>query len=410
MAQRDSDQIVKKDRKFGINWVKSAANIFVALLIFVLGIGVGNGRVAFGSDAIFRKSLQKGLPNNLDYSSVEQVYDLLKLDFDGQLDQTKLLDGLKSGLTQASGDNYTEYFNPEQAKALNDDLNGAFTGIGAKLGKENGAIIIMSPLPGYPAEKVGLRAKDIIAKINDETTQNMTIDEAVKKIRGKVDTEVSLTIIRNDKKLDFKITRQQIIVPSVEYQILDGNIGYLQITQFNTDTTELAQKAANEFKQKNVKGVMLDMRGDPGGYLDAAVDVASLWLPAGKTVLSERRGGVVIKSYEAKGSSTLLGIPTVVLIDGGSASASEIVAGALKDNGVATLIGEKSFGKGSVQNIEKLLDGSALKVTIARWYTPNGQNIDKQGIEPDQKVERSEDDFKNNRDPQKDAAINFLKK
>ena len=183
----------------------------------------------------------------------------------------------------------------------------------------------------------------------------------------------------------------------------------MTISRFSDDTGVLASKAASDFKSKGVKGVVLDLRGNPGGYLDAAVDVSSLWLPNGKTVLQERRDGKVVKTYKSTGNDTLQGIPTVVLIDDGSASASEITAGALHDNGVASLIGVKSFGKGSVQEPQARTDGSLLKITVARWYTPNGKNIDKEGISPDQKVDRSLDDIKANKDPQLDAATAKLK-
>ena len=183
----------------------------------------------------------------------------------------------------------------------------------------------------------------------------------------------------------------------------------MQITRFGDDTVAKAKQAAEQFKQAGVKGVVVDVRSDPGGLLDASIDVSSLWLQD-KTVLTERRGGQVVKTYKSKGTATLAGVPTVVLIDEGSASASEIMAGALRDNNVATLIGAKSFGKGSVQQLVKFLEGDELKVTIARWYTPSGKNIDGQGIEPDQKVERTDEDFKAGRDPQLDAALQFLKK
>ena len=198
--------------------------------------------------------------------------------------------------------------------------------------------------------------------------------------------------------------REEINIPSVESKIIDGNIGYMKIIRFGDDTAELARKAADQFKADGVKRVILDLRGNPGGYLDASVDVSSLWMQD-KIVLTERRDGVIIKTYKTRGSSPLLGIPTVVLIDEGSASASEITAGALRDNNAATLIGVKSFGKGSVQQPQNLDNGGILKVTIARWFTPNGKNIDKQGIQPDKKVEISEEDIKAGRDPQLDAAI-----
>ncbi len=386
------------------------AGILIAILIFVLGIKIGDG--SWKPNRIVNKaSQQKGLPADLDYSSVEQAYDALKEDYDGELDSAKLMDGLKQGLAQSTGDPYTEYLSAEKAKEFDDELNGTFSGIGAELSKDQSAIVVVSPIAGFPAEKAGLKSKDIIFKINDEIATDLTISEAVNKIRGQVGTKVKLKVVRGgSQELDFEITREQITVPSVESEIIDGNIGYLKVSRFAEDTTDLAQQAALKFKQASVKGVILDLRNDPGGLLPASVDLASLWLPKGKLVLQERRGDTVIRTYESKGYATLQGIPTVVLINEGSASASEIAAGALKDNEAAKLIGVKSFGKGSVQQLARLPDGGVLKITIARWYTPNGKNIDKEGITPDQEVKRSDEDFKNDRDPQKDAAIQLLKK
>jgi carboxyl-terminal processing protease len=216
-------------------------------------------------------------------------------------------------------------------------------------------------------------------------------------------------MVRDKQDLSFTLTRADIKVPSVKSEILDGNIGYMQITQFSDDTATLAQQAAANFKDKQVKGVILDMRGNPGGLLDGAVEVSSLWLPSDKTVLQEKRGGQVVHTYKSNGNNVLQGMPTVVLINDGSASAAEITAGALHDNKVATLMGIKSFGKGSVQQVQPLSSGAEMKVTIARWYRPNGQNIDKKGIKPDKEVKLSNDDFTHGRDPQKDAALNALR-
>jgi carboxyl-terminal processing protease len=247
-----------------------------------------------------------------------------------------------------------------------------------------------------------------VAAINGKTTQGMTIDATVTKIRGNPGTNVTLTIVRGSAKpFDVTITRQKITVPSVKYEE-ESDICYRKISQFTQDTADLAQKGAQEFKSKNIKGVVLDLRGDPGGYLDAAVRVSSLWLNQGQTVVSERRGNTVVGSETALGGNILKGLPTVVLIDDGSASASEITAGALRDNGAAQLVGVKSFGKGSVQQVEDFKDGSELKVTIARWYTPDGKNIDKQGIKPDVTVTISDADAAAGKDPQKDKALQIL--
>lgn len=379
----------------------------IAVLIFILGIGIGSGTIMISSPA---QSGNKSLPEDLNYTSVEQLYDLLKSQYDGKLDARTLEDGMRAGLVRAAGDPYTQYFTADEAKEFNQELSGSFTGIGAELGEnDKGDLIIVAPIKGFPAEKAGLRPQDVIVSIDGKSTADMTINEAVKHIRGEKGTDVTLRILRNkDEDQSFKITRDEIKIPSVKWEVTDG-VGYLQIAQFGQDTVGLTRKAAQEFKDKKVRGVVLDMRGNPGGLLDAAVDVASLWLPNGKTILTQKQGGVTVESYIARGAPLLQGMRTAVLIDAGSASASEIVAGALRDNKAATLYGEKSYGKGSVQEIHNLPNGEEVKITIARWYRPNGQNIDKKGIKPDHEIKLSEDDYKQDRDPQKDAAFQFVK-
>ena len=385
------------------------ASILAGVIIFGLGVNVGNGRIAISQDKPIKGN---NLPDNLDYASVEAVYDKLRTEYDGKLDQATLMDGLKEGLAQATGDPFTEYFNSKDAKDFNDELNGSFTGIGAELGKNaDGNIEIISPIAGFPADKAGLKAKDVIAEINGENAATTTVNDAVKKIRGEAGTNVKLKVIRNkSQSLDFDITRAVINIPSVKDEITADNIGIMTISRFGSDTADLARKAAEKFKAANVKGVVLDLRGDPGGLLDAAESVSSLWLDPSQTVLLEKRDDVVVKTYRAEGNPVLKGVKTVVLIDSGSASASEITAGALHDNKAATLIGVKSYGKGSVQQLLQLSGGAMLKVTSAHWFTPSGKGINKIGIDPDQKIDRSDDDLKNNKDPQKDAALSFIKK
>ncbi len=380
--------------------------LLLALFIFAVGVSVGDGRITTHQKSVVGASL----PSKLDYSSVDQLYKSLKINYDGKLTETQLEDGLKHGLATATKDPYTVYFTAKEAKDFNDQLNNSFSGIGAQLGQDKeGNLEIIAPIDGLAADKAGLKALDLIATINGTSTSGMSVDEAVSKIRGPKDTKVKLQIIRNHaQSLDFTITRADISLPSVKSKILDGNIGYLQISSFSPDTADLATKAATDFKAKNVKGIVLDLRNDPGGLLDAAVKVSSLWLPAGAKVLDEKQGSKVIDSNVALGNDTLKDVPTVVLINSGSASASEIMAGALHDNKAAYLIGEKSYGKGVVQQLINFRDGSQLKVTVASWYRPNGQNINHKGITPDKTIKISDTDAKAGTDTQLQAAETYL--
>lgn len=384
----------------------------VATVIFIAGIGVGNGQISIHK--LNHRSVNKDLPAALDYSSVNSVYKSVKDNYNGKLSSSQLTDGLKHGLAESTNDPYTTYFTAKEAKEFNSQLNNSFSGIGAQLGKDaDGNLQVIAPIAGLPAEKAGIKALDLIAAINGTTTSGLSVDQAVTKIRGPKGTEVKLEIIRNrSEDLKFTITRQDINIPSVNTKTFDGTngkIGYLQITTFANDTTDLAQKAAEKFKSDGVKSIILDLRGDPGGLLEAAVNVSSLWLPSGKQVLQER-GTSGNKTYNSNGSDTLEGIPTVVLIDAGSASASEITTGALHDNKVAYVIGEKSYGKGVVQSLIDFDDGSQLKVTIASWFRPNGQNINHKGIMPDQTVKQSKTDDANKIDTQLESAKAYLDK
>jgi carboxyl-terminal processing protease len=383
------------------------ACLLVLAVVYLFGMNVGNGRIRLPDFLSGSQSLSK-LPSSLDYSSVNQVYQALKNNYDGTLTESQLEAGLKHGLAQSTNDPYTEYFTPSEAKSFNDELNNAFSGIGAELGADSsGDLQIIAPVAGTPAAKAGLQAQDLITTINGQSTTGMSVDSAVDKIRGAAGTKVTLGIVRNGQPLTYTITRQNITVPSVTTKILPGNIGYMQISTFADDTSSLAQKDASQFKSENVKGIILDLRDDPGGELTAAESVSSLWLNQGQTILQEKRGSQVIETDTASGGNVLHGIPTVVLIDSGSASASEITAGALHDQGDAYLIGEKSYGKGVVQQLINFGDGSQLKVTIASWYRPNGQNINHKGIEPDEKVSEPSSSTATN-DPQLQSAETYL--
>jgi carboxyl-terminal processing protease len=379
------------------------------LVVFILGVLTGDGRLRIVPTGEF--SNVTGLPNSIDYKSVNQLYDTIKGNYDGKLTESQMLDGMKHGLAEAANDPYTVYFTPKEAKAFNGELQGiSLTGIGAELDQDtDGNVVVMSPIDGSPAANAGVLAKDIIATINGQSTSGMTVNDAVNKIRGPKGSKVTLGILRGGtQQLTFTITRNTINVPTATSKILDNNVGYLQVSQFSDDTYSLVQKAVSTFQQNGVKKIVLDLRDDPGGEVDTAQNIASLWLPQNKLIMQEKRGSTVVDSYRSTGSDPLKGMPTVVLVNSGSASASEITALALRDNKAATIIGEKSYGKGVVQSVIPFSDGSELKVTIAKWYSPNGTSINKKGITPDQVVSLSDADAKAGTDTQLNAALSYL--
>lgn len=386
--------------------VRMSTTISIVLIVAVIAF-IGGMR-ANDLIILLSNSENKGAPSQLDFSSLQQVYSKLREEYNGNINANQLIDGAKKGLVASLGDPYTVYFTNSEASQFFGDLEGTFQGIGAELDKKNNQLVIVSTIDNSPAQKAGIQAGDAIVKVNDQDTSSWSVDQAVAAIRGNKGTTVKLGIVRNNQEQDITITRDEITSPSVTHSEDSNNIGYLRISRFDQgDTSSLATKAAQEFKDKGVKGIVLDLRGNGGGYLTAAQDVASLWLN-NKEIVQERRGTVVQQTLTSGSNPVLAGIPTVVLVDGGSASASEIVAGALHDNGVAKLVGVKTFGKGSVQNIEQLPSGGDLKVTIALWYTPGGKNINKAGIQPDVNVPISDDDIKNGRDPQKDKALQLV--
>jgi carboxyl-terminal processing protease len=346
---------------------------------------------------------------SLDLSSVQNTYRNLKANYDGTLDAEALITGASKGLVEAAGDQYTVFMDAKEAQDFEDDLSGQIGGgIGAEIGVRSGQPTVTRVLPDNPAEKIGVQAGDIILGVNDESAKDWPSDKTADKIRGDIGTTVKLTVRRGEEAKTFSITRANVTNPSVSSSIQDG-IGVIDISRFDGETSSLARKAAENFKAQNVKGVILDLRDNGGGYITAAQDVAGIWLD-NKTVVSERTGGKVVDELKSGGNPILAGVPTVVLVNGSSASASEIVAGALQDYKVATLVGEKTFGKGTVQKIIDLPNGTKLKVTIARWYTPNGKNITKEGIAPNQKVVMTSKDVNDGKDPQLDAAKAGLSK
>jgi len=380
-------------------------------LSFVFGWAFGHldlqSQLNGGTTTVINKSTN----TTVDFGIFWQAWDKVTSEFDGKVDYQAMINGAVSGMVNALGDPYTVFMNADQSKSFDAELEGSITGIGAEVGIKNNRVIIVAPIDNSPAEKAGIKAQDTILTIDGTDTTGMDLNTAVSKIRGDIGTKVKLQIQRGDSKIDFEITREKIDTKSVKWEIKDNNIGYIEISRFDSNTTELTKQATAELSSKGVKAVVLDLRNNPGGYLDAAVNVASEFVKSG-TIVTEKptsRTGKENKySASGKGKLTDTNIPMVVLVNGGSASASEIVAGALQDNNRAILMGEKTFGKGSVQAIENLTGGASLRITIAHWFTPNGKNISKEGILPNTEIKLTEDDFKANKDPQLDKAIEYL--
>lgn len=408
---------------------------FFSLVIFVVIIGGGGFMtgLVYGQKAelarrladpqavllgklsgLYQQDKQGRLSSDIDFSLFWQTWDLIKANY---VDQDKLTDkqmfyGALSGLVSSVDDPYTVFMNPEESKLFNEDLTGTFSGIGAEVGLRNDVVTIIAPLAGTPAERAGLRSGDKVYAIDKQSTVGLTVDEAVKKIRGDKGTTVTLTIARNGDKLrDISITRDTIVVKSVatNYDQASG-LYTITISNFNADTEPLFQAAIQDIERQKPRSLILDLRNNPGGYLDAAVAIASFWISDGVIVSEQFSNQSATQPQHARGLAPLAGLPTVVLINQGSASASEIVAGALMDHQQATTIGKTTYGKGSVQVVRDLPDGSMVKITTAKWLTPNGTSINDKGIKPNIEVELTEDDFNKNVDPQMVKARQFLLK
>ena len=388
--------MVTGEKRQQLSWFLTL--VIVAIVSFVAGAR---------SDALFANAASvfgiRTSNKTIDLSSVQKTYQELIANYDGKLDTQKLIYGASRGLVEAAGDPHTSYMDPDEAKEFDKSLSGQIGGgIGAEIGLRNNKPTIIKPLENSPAQKAGIKAGEVIVKVNDEASSDWSVEKVVSKIRGEVGTSVKLTLLSGSQTREVSVVRQNIVSPAVESEI-DGEIGILKVNRFGDDTVSLSRKYASEFVEKGVKKVILDLRNNPGGTVGAAQGLLGIWLD-NQIAMTERRGSEIVKTLRTTGTPILGNMKTVVLINGNSASASEITAGALREYGKATLVGQKSYGKGSVQIVLGLPGGSQMKVTEARWYTPKGKNIDKTGIEPDVKVDLSSDDVNNNVDPQMDKA------
>ncbi|MBI2515252.1 S41 family peptidase [Candidatus Wolfebacteria bacterium] len=359
-------------------------------------------------------NLEKGKAQDVDFGLFWEVWKRLKEKY---VDPAKtgsnqdLVYGAISGLLGSLKDPNTVFFPPSDAKKFGEDISGQFSGIGAEIGMRNDQLVIIAPLKDTPAERAGLRSGDKILKIDETQTGGITVDEAVKLIRGKESTVVALTILRNgwDKSKEIKITRGVIQVPTLDFEMKTDGIAYIHLYNFYEKSVPLFYEAVFKMAKENPRGLILDLRDNPGGYLQAAVDLAGWFLESGEVVVKEEFRSDPEQVFKAQRSGIFKNLPMVILVNQGSASASEILAGALHDNRAIKLIGKKTFGKGTVQELEELPDNSLLKITIAHWRLPGGQLIEKNGIAPDYEVDLSDEDVKNKKDPQLEKAMEILK-
>jgi len=408
------------ERKIAPRFLRRHLGIFLSILVIFVTFGGGyffgdwRARRELSGDGkvLNTEARPEYLSRDVDFDGFWRVWNLVRAKYVAQpVSDVKMYYGAVAGMVASLGDPYSVFFEPQTAKEFSNDLAGTLEGIGAEIGIKDNYITVITPLSDSPAEAAGLKAGDKVLAIDKTDTSGMSVDYAVKLIRGPAGTKVALTIARDgwEKAETLTITRAKIIVKSVQWRMMEKeNLAYQKISQFSDQTAAEFDRAAKAIAAKQPKGLILDLRLNPGGYLDAAVAIAGDWIKEGVVVYEQFTGGLR-DEYRASGRARLQNIPTVVLVNGGSASASEILAGALQDFGLAKLVGEKTFGKGSVQDFETFNDGSALKITIAEWLTPKNRNINKEGIAPDIEAKFAEDDYKQGKDPQMEKAVELLK-
>jgi carboxyl-terminal processing protease len=405
----NSSQKQKSIRSYGV--------ILIIVVAFFIGWQVGNNKEG-APNAVGATNVENVgvIPESYpveapDFNTFWEVWQNIKDEFVNQpVNESDLYYGAMTGLVGSLGDPYSEFYDPRLAAQFNEELSGSFSGIGAEVAIKNNLLVIVAPLDGSPAQAAGVRAGDIVIGIDGEESFAMRLDQAVSLIRGKEGTTVTLTIVRGENEpQDIIVTRQTIEHTGIRWEILDGDIAHLRLSSFDEDAENLLNQFIREEVQTNkVKGIVLDMRNDPGGFLDMAIEVSSEWIEQG-IVLRERDNSGEEQQHHARGRARLSAIPTVVLVNEGSASASEIVAGALQDYGIAQIVGETTFGKGSVQKYQTLEDGSSYRMTVAKWFTPLERAIDEVGIVPDIEIELTEEDFDADNDPQLEKALELLR-
>ena len=393
--------------------------VFLIAGAFTVGLYVGfhksdqlaNISAFAGSDAV--------PPAEVDFSPLWKAWSVLDEKFvpattTEEVSREDQLWGLIQGLASSLGDPYTVFMPPAKATTFEEDIRGEFGGVGIEIGMRDKILTVISPLKGTPADKAGILAGDKIVKIDGKTTEHISVDEAVTHIRGEIGTDVVLTIAREglDAFKDFTLTRAKIEVPTIDTELRSDGVFVVKLYNFTATSPNLFRDALREFVESKSNKLVLDLRGNPGGYLEAAVDMASFFLPAGKTVVTEDYGkNGDPRIHRSKGYNIFekSNLKMIILVNQGSASASEILAGALQQHGIAQLVGQATFGKGSVQELVKITPETSLKVTVARWLTPNGTSISDGGVKPDFEVAFEAKDVEAGVDPQLEKAVGVLK-
>ena len=394
--------------------------IVIVLLVvaaFFFGLSVGSEKEEQVNTVAISLSNGTLMPAVIDFSPLWKSWNVINEKFvpatttNPVTDEEKLY-GTIAGLAGSLGDPYTVFLPPEDAEIFEDDISGNFEGVGMEIGIRDNILTVIAPLKGNPAERAGIKTGDKIVKIDDTPTDGMTIDRAVKLIRGPGGTAINLTIFREGESelLEILVVRDVIQIPTTETELTDNGIFVIRLFNFSASSPNLFREALREFIETNTDKMILDLRGNPGGFLEAAIDMASWYLPAGKVIVTEDFGGNnKPRIHRSKGYNIFNNnLKMTILVNQGSASASEILAGALSQHGKATIVGDKTFGKGSVQELVKITPDTSLKVTVARWLTPNGKSISDGGVTPDVEVELTPEDFEAGIDPQFDKAVEIL--
>lgn len=389
--------------------------LFAILIAFSAGIYVGaSNRPAIDKVLLANKEVQ--VVTTADFAPFWKTWNTVNEKYPRAStvsDQDRVY-GAISGLVNSLNDPYSVFFSKDEAREFEEEIAGNFIGIGVEVGMKNKVLTVIAPLKDTPAYRANIKPGDKILKIDDKVTSGLNIENAIKLIRGKRGTMVTLTIFREGEKepLEVKIVRDVIDIPTLDTELRKDGIFVIKLYSFSANSSNLFRNAIKQFTQSGSDKLLLDLRGNPGGYLDSAVDMASWFLPTGKTIVTEDYGNdKKPETYRSRGNNLFNDkLKFVILIDGGSASASEILAGAMQDYGKAKLVGEKSFGKGSVQEAIKITPDTLLKITVAKWLTPNGNLIAEKGLTPDVEVEITKDDLDAKKDPQLDKAIEILLK